>query len=57
MPTAHLIFFPDPVELTDDQYEEAKSLGHLRASDPDLAKSPAKNAPAAAPDDRPKESK
>lgn len=30
MPTAHLIFFPDPRELTDAEYEEAKSLGHLR---------------------------
>lgn len=33
MPLAHLIFFTEPRELTDAQYEEARSLGHLR--DPD----------------------
>lgn len=30
MPLAHLIFFPEPRELTDEQIEEARALGHLR---------------------------
>jgi hypothetical protein len=30
MPLAHLIFFPEPRELTEAQIEEARALGHLR---------------------------
>lgn len=33
MPLAHLIFFPEPRELTDAQYEEARAAGHLREPD------------------------
>ena len=35
MPLAHLIFFGEPRELTDEQYEEARALGHLRAEAPE----------------------
>jgi hypothetical protein len=37
MPLAHLIFFGEPKELTDAQYEEARVLGHLRPDAPPAA--------------------
>lgn len=44
MPLVRLIFFPEPRELTDEQVEEARALGHL-ADDPP----PAPPRPASAP--------
>jgi hypothetical protein len=37
MPLAHLIFFPEPRELTEAQIEEARVLGHLRPEVPAAA--------------------
>lgn len=34
MPFVHLIFFPEPRELTDEQVEEARAAGHLREPTP-----------------------
>jgi len=33
MPLTRLIFFPEPRELTDEQYAEALALGHVRRDD------------------------
>jgi hypothetical protein len=43
MPLTHLIFFPEPRELTDEQYAEALALGHVRQDAPEDA--PAAAAP------------
>jgi hypothetical protein len=35
MPLTRLIFFPEPRELTDEQYAEALALGHVRGEAPE----------------------
>lgn len=37
MPLVNLIFFPEPVERTEAQIEEARALGHIREPDADGA--------------------
>jgi hypothetical protein len=37
MPLTRLIFFPEPRELTDEQYAEALALGHVREDVPEGA--------------------
>ena len=53
MPLARLIFFADPRELTEEQIEEARALGHLIEDPPaptsDGPRSPAPPPPAPAP--------
>jgi hypothetical protein len=46
MPLTHLIFFEEPMEITDEQYAEALALGHVRK---DGADTPAGEPPAAGP--------